>query len=405
MKNIFWILFSIIIQNGLWAQDLETLINLGLENSPEIKRYNLQYEIASEKVNEVNTIPNTEFSYGYFVSEPETRTGAQKMKFSLKQMIPWFGSITTRENYVNSLSDAKFEEIAIAQRKLIVAISDAYYNMYNLQAKDHILKENIDLMEVYETLALNSVETGKASAVSVLRLQIRKNDLIELKELLHQQFLSQQSLLNSLLNRDLSTSVILVDELPMPETDLDIIEADLQMHPELLKYDKLYASVVQSELLNQKDKSPMIGFGIDYIPVEKRPGMDFADNGKDIFMPMVSLSIPIFNKKYKSSSKQNELMQLEIDAQKQSQLNKLQQLMDEALNQSRASRISYNTQIKNLEQAKNAESILIKSYESGSINFNDVLDIQELQLKFQLGLIDAVRKYYRQITLINYLSK
>lgn len=405
MKNIFWILFSIIIQNGLWAQDLETLINLGLENSPEIKRYNLQYEIASEKVNEVNTIPNTEFSYGYFVSEPETRTGAQKMKFSLKQMIPWFGSITTRENYVNSLSDAKFEEIAIAQRKLIVAISDAYYNMYNLQAKDHILKENIDLMEVYETLALNSVETGKASAVSVLRLQIRKNDLIELKELLHQQFLSQQSLLNSLLNRDLSTSVILVDELPMPETDLDIIEADLQMHPELLKYDKLYASVVQSELLNQKDKSPMIGFGIDYIPVEKRPGMDFADNGKDIFMPMVSLSIPIFNKKYKSSSKQNELMQLEIDAQKQSQLNKLQQLMDEALNQSRASRISYNTQIKNLEQAKNAESILIKSYESGSINFNDVLDIQELQLKFQLGLIDAVRNYYRQITLINYLSK
>lgn len=405
MKNIFWILFSIIIQNGLWAQDLETLINLGLENSPEIKRYNLQYEIASEKVNEVNTIPNTEFSYGYFVSEPETRTGAQKMKFSFKQMIPWFGSITTRENYVNSLSDAKFEEIAIAQRKLIVAISDAYYNMYNLQAKDHILKENIDLMEVYETLALNSVETGKASAVSVLRLQIRKNDLIELKELLHQQFLSQQSLLNSLLNRDLSTPVILVDELPMPETDMDIIEADLQMHPELLKYDKLYASVVQSELLNQKDKSPMIGFGIDYIPVEKRPGMDFADNGKDIFMPMVSLSIPIFNKKYKSSSKQNELMQLEIDAQKESQLNKLQQLMNEALNQSRASRISYDTQIKNLEQAKNAESILIKSYESGTINFNDVLDIQELQLKFQLGLIDAVRNYYRQITLINYLSK
>ena len=105
------------------------------------------------------------------------------------------------------------------------------------------------------------------------------------------------------------------------------------MHPELLKYDKLYASVVQSELLNQKEKSPMIGFGLDYVPVEKRPGLDFADNGKDIFMPMVSLSIPIFNKKYTSrSSKQNELKQLEIDAQKQSQFNKLQQLMDEALN-------------------------------------------------------------------------
>ena len=405
MKNMLWILCVLIVQNGLRAQDLETLINSGLENNPEIKKYNLQYEIASEKVNEVNTIPNTEFSYGYFVSEPETRTGAQKMKFSLKQMIPWFGSITARENYINSLSDAKFEEIAIAQRKLIVAVSNAYYNMYSLRSKDRVLEENINLMKVYETLALNSVETGKASAVSVLRLQIRKNDLIELKEVLHQQYLTQQAALNSLLNRDLSIAIVLTDELPMPENDIGFAETDLTMHPELLKYDKLYASVVQSELLNQKDKSPMIGFGLDYIPVEKRPGLDFSDNGKDIFMPMVSLSIPIFNKKYTSSSKQNELKQLEIDAQKQSQFNKLQQLMDEALNERMASRISYNTQIKNLEQAKNAETILIKSYESGTIDFNDVLDIQELQLKFQMGLINAVRNYYRQTTVINYLSK
>lgn len=405
MKNLLWILCILMVQHGLSAQDLETLINLGLENNPEIKKYNLQYEIANEKVNEVNTIPNTEISYGYFVSEPETRTGAQKMKFSLKQMIPWFGSITARENYVNSLSDAKFEEIAVAQRKLIVAISNAYYNMYSLRSKDRVLEENINLMGVYETLALNSVETGKASAVSVLRLQMRKNDLIALKKVLYQQYLSQQAALNSLLNRDIAMTITLIDDLPIPDNDFDIVESDLQMHPELLKYDKLYASVVESEVLNQKEKSPMIGFGIDYIPVEKRPDMDFSDNGKDILMPMVSLSIPIFNKKYKSSSKQNELRQLEIDAQKQSQFNKLQQLMDEAVNERLASRISYQTQVKNLEQAKNAETILVKSYESGTIDFNDVLDIQELQLKFQMGLIDAVRNYYRQTTVINYLSK
>ena len=405
MKNILRILCVLIVQNALWAQDLETLISLGLENNPEIKKYNLQYEIANEKVNEVNSIPNTEISYGYFVSEPETRTGAQKMKFSLKQMIPWFGSITARENYVNSLSDAKFEEIAIAQRKLIVSISNTYYNLYSLRSKDRVLEENINLVKVYETLALNAVETGKASAVSVLRLQMRKNDLIELKEVLSHRYLTEQAALNSLLNRDLTIAVVLVDDLPMPENDFNFAESDLEMHPELLKYDKLYASVVQSELLNQKDKSPMIGFGLDYIPVEKRPGMDFSDNGKDIFMPMVSVSIPIFNKKFKSSSKQNELRQLEIDAQKQSQFNKLQQLMDEAVNERLASRVSFNTQLKNLEQAKNAETILIKSYESGTIDFNDVLDIQELQLKFQMGLIDAVRNYYRQTTMINYLSK
>jgi len=41
------------------AQQLETLINEALENNPEIQKFELQYKIASEKVNEVNTIPNT----------------------------------------------------------------------------------------------------------------------------------------------------------------------------------------------------------------------------------------------------------------------------------------------------------------------------------------------------------
>ena len=52
-----------------------------------------------------------------------------------------------------------------------------------------------------------------------------------------------------------------------------------------------------------------------------------------------------------------------------------------------SARISYDTQTKNLKQAKDAEDILIKSYETGTIDFNDVLDIQELQLKFQMNLI------------------
>ena len=81
MKYILFIAFAFTMQSAVWSQDLQSLINLGMEHNPEIKKFNLRHEIAAEKINEVNTIPNTEFSYGYFVSEPETRTGAQKMKF------------------------------------------------------------------------------------------------------------------------------------------------------------------------------------------------------------------------------------------------------------------------------------------------------------------------------------
>ena len=404
MKQMMIILCCLCVQAQAYAQDLETLINIGLENNPEIKKFHLRHEIATEKINEVNTIPNTEFSYGYFVSEPETRTGAQKMKFSVNQMIPWFGSITARENYASTLSDAQFEEIAIAKRKLTMAISNSYYNLYALRSKKEVLIKNMSLLKVYETLALSAVETGKASVVSVLRLQIRTNELLEIKEVLQHDYHTELSLLNSLLNRDGSIEVLLTDTLPLPESDFELDTKDIQMHPELLKYDKLYASVEQSEILNQKEKSPLIGFGVDYIPVEKRSDIDFADNGKDIFMPMVSLSIPIFNKKYRSNSRQHELMQLEIDARKQEQFNRLQRMMDHAIHSQRASRQSYITQVRNLDHAKKAEQILMKSYETGRLDFNEILDIQELQLKFQLGQIQTLKEYYLQTTMINYLS-
>ncbi len=404
MKQIIIILFFIGIQIQALGQDLETLINIGLENNPEIKTFHLQHEIAVEKINEVNTIPNTEISYGYFVSEPETRTGAQKMKFSLKQMIPWFGSITARENYASTLSDAQYEEIVIAKRKLTMAISNSYYNLYALRSRKEVLEENISLLKVYETLALSAVETGKSSVVNVLRLQIRTNELLETKEDLHHEYRTELSIINSLLNRDPTLEILLTDTLPLPEADFELNTEDLQMHPELLKYDKLYASVEQSEILNQKEKSPLIGFGLDYIPVEKRPDMDFTDNGKDVIMPMVSLSIPIFNKKYRSNSRQHELMQLEIDARKQEQLNRLQRMKDHAIHGQRASRQSFVTQSSNLDHAKSAEQILMKSYETGSLDFNEILDIQELQLKFQLGQIQAIKEYYLQSAMINYLS-
>jgi len=155
-------------------------------------------------------------------------------------------------------------------------------------------------------------------------------------------------------------------------------------------------------LLNQKEDDPMLGFGLEYINLENTPMI--TSSYRDMIMPMVSLSIPIFNNKYKSQTKQNELRKQEIQSQKVERLNLLTSELSKAISQRNQARIKYNTQEKNLKQAKNAENILIKNYETGTINFNDVLDIQELQLKFQINQIESVKTYYVQTTIINYLT-
>lgn len=405
MKKLILIYIALLSFSISNAQQLDVLIEEALSNNPTIQKFELRHTIASEKVNEVNTIPNTEFGLGYFVSEPETRTGAQRLKVSTKQMMPWFGTITARENYASSLANAKYEDIVIAKRKLVTSVSQSYYKLYTLKEKQLVLNDNIALLSTYETLALTSLEVGKASAVDVLRLQMRENELEQLKQILEQYFLAELTTFNKLLNRDKAIKIAIINELTIPLDNISEANQELVLHPELIKYDKLFKSIEQSELLNQKNSKPMIGFGLDYIAVSERPDMTFNDNGKHIVMPMVSVSIPIFNKKNKSITKQNELKLQEITFQKQERENSLEVTLDKAINNRIASKISYNTQIKNIKQAKTAEEILIKSYETGTINFNDVLYIQELQLKFQMNQIESVKTYYIQTTIINYLTQ
>ena len=403
MKKRFIYIMFVLASFGTKAQSLESYLQEAEQNSPMIQALELRYNIAKEKVNEVNTLPNTTVAAGYFVSEPETRTGAQRARFSVSQMLPWFGTITARENYASSMAETEYAEIVIAKRKLALSLAQSYYNLYGIQAKQKVLQENIELLKTYETLALTSVEVGKASAVDILKLQIRQNELQQQNEVLEQSYLSEQAVFNNLLNREESIAAEVVEEMEIPEDDTILNKDDLSLNPELLKYDQLYESVTQSEVLNQKENAPSFGIGLDYIPVSEREDMAMSDNGKDIVMPMVTFSIPIFNNKFKSVTRQNELRQKEIEFQKEERLNVLENAYASAISQRNQARIAYRTQAKNLEQAKDAEEILIKSYETGTINFNDVLDVQELQLKFQTNQIQSVQLYYIQSAIINYL--
>ena len=120
-------------------------------------------------------------------------------------------------------------------------------------------------------------------------------------------------------------------------------------------------------------------------------------------MPMVTMTIPIFNNRYKSITKQNELRQQEIEFQKSNQLNVLESAFAKANSLRNQAKIAFHTQEKNLKQARDAEQILVKNYETGTIDFNDVLDIQELQLKFQMNQIASIQMYYEQQAMMNYL--
>ena len=384
------------------AQQLDAYILEAQANSPAIDALLAKYNISKEQINALNTLPNTEFSAGYFVSEPETRTGPQQAKFSIKQMFPWFGTISARQHYASALAQQDNIEVDIALRKLRLSVSKTYFELYELQEKIKIVKENMELLKVYEELALNGVEVGKASAVDVLQLQMRQNKLKDQKVNLQHQLISEKVAFNRLLNRENNTSVVLLDTLVLPLEELQI--SAIQVHPELSKFDKNLESIDLAEAINKKESAPQFGLGVDYINVGTRTDMAILDNGKDIVMPMVSFSIPIFNNKYSSVTAQNELRKKQILATKNQRLNELESSLSNAVEMRNSARNSIEIQLRNIALTKDAEDILMRSYESESLDFSDVLDIQEMQLDYQMKLAEAVSTYFRETAIIKYLT-
>ena len=68
-------IFSSLISKG---QELQTYIQEAVANNPMISSSELRYDIAKEKITEVNSLPNTKIGISYFGSMPETRLGAQQ---------------------------------------------------------------------------------------------------------------------------------------------------------------------------------------------------------------------------------------------------------------------------------------------------------------------------------------
>jgi outer membrane protein TolC len=402
MKNTILLILVLLTSTLTEAQHLEDLIQEAVSNSPEIQKYEYQYKIASEKINEVNSLPNTDFNVGYMAIGPEMDMPMERFRVSVMQMIPWFGTLSARKNYASSMADAQYVEVTIAKRKLALSISENYYQLYEIKEKQEVLEKSITLLQTYERLALTALEVGRASAVDVLRLKIRQNELRQEIDVLIQQNKGLEAALNSLMNRAITTKIDLISSMEIPKNDDFYNYESLAVNPELVKYDKLYESVEQSELVNQKESGPTLGFGVEYINQENSSMI--TSPFKDMVMPMVSLSIPIFNKKYKSQTIQNDLRKQEIQFQKEERLNVLSAELSKAISLRNQARIKFNTLGENLKQAEDAEEILLKTYETGTIDYKDVLDIQELQLKFQMGQIEAIKLYYVQTVLINYLT-
>lgn len=406
MRTLFNIILIILLTiPGGFAQTLDDYFKIAAENNPGLQAEYIAFEAAMQKVPQVNTLPDPTFSFGYFISPVETRVGPQRARFSLTQMFPWFGTLKARGDAATLLAEAKYQVFLDARNRLYFQVAAAWYPLYELNKWKQIEQENIDILESYKTIATTKFENGRGSMVDVLRVDIMLKDAETRLQILNDKEKPLLSTFNNLLNRNENAPVVVADSLSIQNLTVALSKDSLlNRNPVLTELDLKIKAGEASEVVAQKQGLPNVGVGLDYVIVGEPSGMTSADNGKDVLMPMVSVSIPIFRKKYKAAEREAQLMQESFSLQKENRMNTLVSEFDRTqftLQQQKQLVELYEKQIGTTRQSLN---LLFTAYGNSGKEFEEVLRMQQQLLQYEKSKATALTEFQVALAKINYLT-
>lgn len=408
MKQLLIILIIIYIAPiSSFSQDnitIEAYIEQAFNNNPGLQAQYKAYEASLEKAAQLSSLPDPSVSFGVFISPVETRVGPQKAKISISQMFPWFGTLDAKGKQAALLAKANFDLYNSAKSKLSYKIKKEYYSLFFVRKSISYIIKQIEIINMLEKQALIKAETGQTSLVDVLHFQMTKDELKNKEKNLRNEEKERSVKFNLLLNRDKNTDIQVSDSLKFLSETVFSVDSVLINNPKIKSSEKLIEfsdHLIRESKLNAY---PKFGVGVDYVFVGKRTDIDLENNGKDIIMPMVTMSIPIYGKKYKAKRKESELKKEEFILKKES-------LKNDLISEFKTSMSNYYSAVNDFKlynqliiTAGQALSILKTAYETSGKDYDQVLFLQKKVLEYRLNEIKALVTIKISESYLEYLS-
>ncbi|HPF68247.1 MAG TPA: TolC family protein, partial [Flavobacteriales bacterium] len=178
----------------------------------------------------------------------------------------------------------------------------------------------------------------------------------------------------------------------------------LAMDPRLHELDlRMDAALSQAEAARRMG-APRMGLGIDYVVVDERTDMDLPDNGRDVIMPMFSVSLPIYRSKYRSGVEEAEALQRSYELLRVQRGNDLAAAYETARYEAyKAARMA---QLMDAQIAVNERilELLLAAYSGNGSDFEEVLRTQQQLLRQRLMRLSALREHHAAIARIDLLT-
>ncbi len=399
------VFLAFFVGQALQAQTLEEYVQLALENNPELKAYDQDYQASLETVSQAGVLPDPEFSAGIFPAPMDRLMGRQHADLQLMQSFPWFGTLGTQKEAANQQAHAIFQEFRGARNQLIYRVKSSWHQLYRRQEEIRITTAHVAILERLERLALVRYQSegatenpasasGRSNGMSgVLRLKMEIN---ELETNLANLKSTQKALIeafNQILNRDPGEVVALPDTLPatnLPEDLTENPEILTRENPRLKQLEATEAALqYQTELQALKGK-PMMGAGISYMPFSPRTENGMNMGGRDMVMPMVKISLPIYRKKYQALQQESEYREEAIRQRKENTGNELLAQWSQTRSDWENAERSVALYQEQIRLANQTLELLTNAYANNGGDFEALLETQRRVLDYRFKLLATI---------------
>lgn len=450
MKTIFtYIILTFLISGNVFAQTLEEYLIIAAENNPNLKSKYFQYQAALERVPQAGSLPDPQMGFSIFIMPMERYMGNQIGTISLMQMFPWFGTLGEAKNEMTFMAKAKFEEFNEAKSMLFYEVRTNWYALQLLEKEIAITINHIELLKTMEQIAIarfksggqssnNSASTGNMRSSSTqnsnntgsgmggmnmqrqttagnsssqrasqmggmenmsssgsmndaLRVQLEINELQNNLYLLEDSKSPIYARFKQLLNR--KEPMIFSDSIKaatMPISLIDIPDSIKLNNPMLKMLEQEESAYTAQGKMNKKMGLPMVGIGLQYDIFQPRANSESMMNGRNMIMPMASVSIPLWRKKYSSAIKESDYMRKSVIEQKQNLSNQLLVNYEDALKDYKDAERRVKLYQDQTLLANQVLNILIAQYTAQGGNFEEMLRMQQQLLNYRLKYLDAI---------------
>ncbi|MDT0689414.1 TolC family protein [Salegentibacter sp. F188] len=384
---------------GGYAQNLDNYLQVAAENNPEVQSAYTAFEAAMQQVPQVSSLPDPTLTMSAFGRMVETRLGAQEARFSLMQMFPWFGTLEAKATTAELMAKAKFQEYLDVRGNLSYQVKSAYAEIFQLSATIAVKEDNLEILDSYRELALRKFEAGSAPMVNVVKIDIQREQAITEILLLKEELETLRTQFNLLLNRRINEEVFVADTLMVEELFNEmkpeiINEQNFEDHPAIEQFNRQAEAYESQQVVARKNGLPQIGIGVDYSVISERTDANPVNNGQDAIMPMLSVSLPIFRKKYKAAQKEAELMETATEQNREAKINNMKSELEMTQYKLRKAQRLISLYDRQLESSKQANKLQISAFSNATGNFEEVLQMNQDILMLQLQKIEAIKNAF-----------